>query len=323
MIPGLNHKYRNIVEMSNVEALKLELLKSMDALIQEKIAPKNSVPHRKLEAFYNLPKHPNVEHSPTVHMKNFKGVVNTFVKPGQVLWTNVRLPPFEYVVFIKPILSEFKHNNGFATNFYEQLSCIFVTNFGRCFESPNKIFVNMCPYESAGWIVQPQPVDAPVMTYQMPLFFLSALESIEFKDSKRLQELNERFYREIGQFEEFLTDELRINSESLVQKVGELRSQNGTLQSDNKNKDDTIKEQRRQILHLQGQMNSLQSVKQSLETKVNGLDIELRLAKVSVNELKQELKDKEEAYKKTLKEKDDLLADFLAYERIKQRQNMC
>jgi hypothetical protein len=308
--------------MSNVEALKLELIKSMDALIQEKIAPKGTVPHGKLQTFYNLPKHANVEHSPAVHIKNFKGLLNKYVKPGQVLWTNVRLPPFEYVVFVKPIYSEYKHNNGYGTNFYEQISCVFVTNFGRCFESPNKIFLNNAPSEQAGWIVQPTPVDVPVMTYQMPSFFLSVLESVEFKDSGKLQEINETFYRQLGQFEEFLSDDLRIDSDRLVKKTHEYKSKIEALEAEKKTQTDVVNEQRRQILHLQSQLNSVNGLKQSIETKLSAMDTELRLNKVSINEMKQELKEKEETYKKILKEKDDLLADFLAYERIKQRQNL-
>jgi hypothetical protein len=314
--------------MSAADNLKQDFTKLLETYLKQTGIPNGTVSDKRLLDFYDLNAHPKVNHSPTVSVSNFNGL-GVYVTNGRQIKTDVHLPEGEYVVFVKIVektYEDYNYNIGYKQIInIPQIHMEFLTNFGRWFTSLD-LFPDRIPESlqrnSPAWCFgaanyDKQAKDVPRLTYKLPSLFLEFLEAYEKKNTSAIQLVNEKFYKLIGQYCSFLTDDLQIESSKLAttitfqkETISGLKNQIKNLESELQDKNNCIRSQSTQNNQLSAEISSLKTTIEQKDKSISSLTQEVSMLKRS-----------EQRYKEKLEQKERELADYEAYMRIKKKQH--
>lgn len=315
----------------NAELLKKDITKLMDTFLQQTGIPNSSITDKKLLEMYEIKSHPNVSYTPVITVENFNGIAS--VQNGRKIVVPHVLPEDEYVVSIEPIFENegIKENYGAGNDqirVFDKLRLKMITNYGRCFQS-KYIFPNRLPKSlqenSPGvygeCIYKNSPNEKEVaerLTYKMPSIFAEFLHGYLTKSTTKIQTVNEKFYKLIGQFDGFLTDELHIHSSKLATTIQTQKKEIETqhlqikdLQVQLQQQNQTNASQTSRIGQLEGEISGFKTTIQNMEKVIADLRLQIQHNQRTIQTLEAKIK-----------EKDTSLADYEAYIRVKKRQNM-
>lgn len=314
----------------NAEGLKQDLQKLLDSYLQQTGIPNGSLANKRLLEMYEIAPHPNVEHKPMIIVKNFAGIAS--VQGGRQIAVPWLLPADEYVVSLEPIfekdgINEYYGGGSSQTVVYDKLRLKMITNYGRCFIS-KFIYPNRLPkslqenspgvYGDSIYKSKAEVENADKLTFKMPFLFAEFLYGYLQNDTNYIQNVNEKFYKLIGQYSGFLTDDLHIETSKLTNTIetqkahiNELQAQIKDLQSQLHQRNQTNVGQTSRISQLEGELSSSKTTIQNMEKIIADLRLQMTRSQGTIQGLEAKIK-----------EKDATLADYEAYMRVKRKQNI-
>jgi hypothetical protein len=218
--------------------------------------------YKSIQEFYDISGCPFVLYEPCVHIKDLQFLQcekkktfyncsdkygsyrNTLIESKRGIYTNIKLPKDEYIIKIKTKYKDLQEEREIRWRHLD-LSFIFITNYGRVFNSLSNIYhmdrdglqlywtiqdnyvkrshsVDRCP----SWI-KTLPIERlDPLPYKIPSWFFEAYTALESRDVEKLQPINKNFFLFAGKWSHYITENIEFDVEEIEKELLELKEKN-------------------------------------------------------------------------------------------------
>lgn len=232
--------------------------------------------YKNIQEFYDISGCPFVLYEPCVHIKDLQflhnekkktfyncsdkyiGYRNTLIESKRGIYTNIKLPKDEYIIKIKTKYKDLQEEREFRWRHLD-LSFIFITNYGRVFNSLSNIRKQNGEFLELYWTIQDNYVKrwcSPYgndwmktlqierldpLPYKVPSWFFEAYSALESKDIITLQSINKHFFLFAGKWSHYITENIEFDVEEIEKELLELKEKNKIQTVEIKTLTDVIK----------------------------------------------------------------------------------
>ena len=217
--------------------------------------------YKSIQEFYDISGCPFVLYEPCVHIKDlqflqdekkktfyncsdkYHGYRNTLIESKRGIYTNIKLPKDEYIIKIKTKYKDLQEVREIGWR-HMDLSFIFITNYGRVFNSLSNIRKQNGEFLELYWTIQDNYVKRwcspygndymktlPIerldpLPYKVPSWFFEAYSSLESRDITTLQSINKHFFLFAGKWSHYITENIEFDVEEIEKELLELKEKN-------------------------------------------------------------------------------------------------
>ena len=217
--------------------------------------------YKSIQEFYDISGCPFVLYEPCVHIKDlqflqdekkktfyncsdkYHGYRNTLIESKRGIYTNIKLPKDEYIIKIKTKYKDLQEEREIRWRHLD-LSFIFITNYGRVFNSLSNIRKQNGEFLELYWTIQDNYVKRwcspygndymktlPIerldpLPYKVPSWFFEAYSSLESRDITTLQSINKHFFLFAGKWSHYITENIEFDVEEIEKELLELKEKN-------------------------------------------------------------------------------------------------
>jgi hypothetical protein len=217
--------------------------------------------YKSIQEFYDISGCPFVLYEPCVHIKDLQFLQcekkktfyncsdkygsyrNTLIESKRGIYTNIKLPKDEYIIKIKTKYKDLQEEREIRWRHLD-LSFIFITNYGRVFNSLSNIRKQNGEFLELYWTIQDNCVKRwcspygndymktlPIerldpLPYKVPSWFFEAYTALESRDIAELQAINKNFFLFAGKWSHYITENIEFDVEEIEKELLELKEKN-------------------------------------------------------------------------------------------------
>jgi len=211
--------------------------------------------YKSIQEFYDISGCPFVLYEPCVHIKDLQFLQNkncknkyvthrnTLIESNRGIYTNIKLPKDEYIIKIKTKYKDLQEEREIRWRHLD-LSFIFITNYGRVFNSLSNIRKQNGEFLELYWTIQDNYVKRwcspygcdwmktlPIerldpLPYKVPSWFFEAYTALESRDIAKLQAINKNFFLFAGKWSHYITENIEFDVEEIEKELLELKEKN-------------------------------------------------------------------------------------------------
>jgi hypothetical protein len=217
--------------------------------------------YKNIQEFYDISGCPFVLYEPCVHIKDLQFLQNekkktfyncsdkyisyrnTLIESKRGIYTNIKLPKDEYIIKIKTKYKDLQEEREIRWRHLD-LSFIFITNYGRVFNSLSNIRKQNGEFLELYWTIQDNYVKRwcspygndymktlPIerldpLPYKVPSWFFEAYAAFESRDITTLQSINKHFFLFAGKWSHYITENIAFDVDEIENELIELKEKN-------------------------------------------------------------------------------------------------
>lgn len=246
---------------SFLKEFKNHLANKAESELEDAFTETKTSLYKSIQEFYDISGCPFVLYEPCVHIKDLQflqgekkktfyncsdkygGYRNALIESKRGIYTNIKLPKDEYIIKIKTKYKDLQEEREIRWRHLD-LSFIFITNYGRVFNSLSNIHKQYGEFLELYWTIQDNYVKRwcspygndwmktlPIekldpLPYKVPSWFFEAYTALESRDITTLQSINKHFFLFAGKWSHYITENIEFDVEEIEKELLELKEKN-------------------------------------------------------------------------------------------------
>ena len=240
---------------SFLKEFKNHLANKAESELEDAFTETKTSLYKSIQEFYDISGCPFVLYEPCVHIKDLQFLQNencknnyttlrrTLIESKRGIYTNIKLPKDEYIIKIKTKYKDLQEEREIRWRHLD-LSFIFITNYGRVFNSLSNIHKQNGEFLELYWTIQDNYIKRwcspygndwmktlPIeildpLPYKVPSWFFEAYTALESRDITTLQSINKHFFLFAGKWSHYITENIEFDVEEIEKELLELKEKN-------------------------------------------------------------------------------------------------
>lgn len=246
---------------SFLKEFKNHLANKAESELEDAFTETKTSLYKSIQEFYDISGCPFVLYEPCVHIKDLQFLQgekkktfyncsdkyisyrNSLIESKRGIYTNIKLPKDEYIIKIKTKYKDLQEEREIRWRHLD-LSFIFITNYGRVFNSLSNIHKQNGEFLELYWTIQDNYIKRwcspyandymktlPIerldpLPYKVPSWFFEAYSSLESRDITTLQSINKHFFLFAGKWSHYITENIEFDVEEIEKELLELKEKN-------------------------------------------------------------------------------------------------